>query len=264
MIIKNKYELTEKISEGTFGTVYKGRKLKNDSNVAIKINKSNVNFLKQECTIMHYLLSKKCVAVPEIYYYGLINDYYAVVMKYCELSLTTFAKTYENSPKIIENLFIQCIELMREFHEHMVIHCDIKPDNIMVSDNKLYFIDFGLSQFYIEEEDIQTERKTQITGTPRYVSPFIHQGYNYTPKDDIISLCYVFYELYNPLPWNSNGFVNNIQHEKNKEMCLLKIRCAKGVHTNSVGLTHIMNILKYCYTLPKDKNIDYDALIQQL
>ena len=93
---------------------------------------------------MHYLLSKKCVAVPEIYYYGLINDYYAVVMKYCELSLTTFAKTYENSPKIIENLFIQCIELMREFHEHMVIHCDIKPDNIMVSDNKLYFIDFTI------------------------------------------------------------------------------------------------------------------------
>ena len=263
MIIKNKYKLTEKISEGTFGTVYKGSKIKDNKDVAIKINKSNVNFLKQECTIMHYLLSKKCVAIPEIYYYGLVNDYYVLVMKYCNLSLINFVKQYETNIKIIENLFFQCIELMHEFHEHMVIHCDIKPDNIMISENKLYFIDFGLSQFYIEEDNIQTERNTQINGTPRYVSPFIHQGFNYTPKDDIISLCYVFYELYKPLPWNSSGFVNDIQHEKNKEICLRKIRCVKEEQENPY-LIHIINILKYCYTLQNDKYIDYDALLQQL
>jgi len=263
MIIKNKYELTKKISEGTFGTVYKGSKIKDNKDVAVKINKSNVNFLKQECTIMHYLLSKKCASIPEIYYYGLVNDYYVLVMKYCNLSLVNFVKQYESNIKIIENLFFQCIELMREFHEHMVIHCDIKPDNIMISENKLYFIDFGLSQFYIEEDNIQTERNTQINGTPRYVSPFIHQGFNYTPRDDIISLCYVFYELYKPLPWNSSGFVNNIQHEKNKELCLRKIRCVKEEHENSY-LMHIINILKYCYTLQDNKYIDYDALLQHV
>ncbi len=263
MIIKNKYEITEKISEGTFGAVYKGKKLKDDTDVAVKLNKSDINFLKQECTIMHYLISKKCVAVPDIYYYGLIDKYYIVVMKYCELTLSEFVVNYDNNVNIMENMFIQCIELLREFHENMVIHCDIKPDNIMVSDNRLYIIDFGLSQFYIEDDDKDTERKTQINGTPRYVSPFIHQGFNYLPKDDIISLCYVFYELYTPLPWDSRGFVNDIQHEKNKELCLNKIRCIQ-TKTDVPFLIHIINILKYCYTLDDDKQIDYDLLIQRV
>ena len=263
MIIKNKYELTEKISEGSFGTVYKGRKLKDDTEVAVKINKTNINFLKQECTIMHYLISKKCVSVPEMYYYGLIDKYYIVVMKYCQLPLSEFVAKYDNNIKIVENMFNQCIELIREFHENMVIHCDIKPDNIMVSDNKLYFIDFGLSQFYLEDDNTQTERNTQINGTPKYASPFIHQGFNYLPKDDIISLCYVFYELYTPLPWDSRGFVNDIQHEKNKEICLSKIRCVNE-NNNDPYLTHIINILKYCYTLDDDKHIDYDVLLQHV
>tara|TARA_B110000285_G_scaffold231086_1_gene298940 strand:+ start:2392 stop:3183 length:792 start_codon:yes stop_codon:yes gene_type:complete len=263
MIIKNKYEITEKISEGTFGTVYKGKKLKNNTDVAVKLNKSDINFLKQECTIMHYLISKKCVAVPDIYYYGLIDKYYIVVMKYCELTLSEFVVNYDNNVNIMENMFIQCIELLHEFHENMVIHCDIKPDNIMVSDNRLYIIDFGLSQFYIEDDDKATDRKTQINGTPRYVSPFIHQGFDYLPKDDIISLCYVFYELYTPLPWDSRGFVNDIQHEKNKELCLSKIRCIQ-TKTDVPFLIRIINILKYCYTLDDDKQIDYDLLIQRV
>ena len=184
----------------------------------------------------------------EIYYYGLVNDYYVLVMKYCNLSLVNFVKQYESNIKIIENLFFQCIELMREFHEHMVIHCDIKPDNIMISENKLYFIDFGLSQFYIEQDNIQSERNTQINGTPRYISPFIHQGLNYTPKDDIISLCYVFYELYKPLPWNSSGFVNDIQHEKNKEICL---RWRVAIHHISKHLT--TSTSNICLKVPQEE-----------
>ena len=180
-----------------------------------------------------------------------------------EVGLDNYLQMYDNNVNIMENMFIQCIELLREFHENMVIHCDIKPDNIMVSDNRLYIIDFGLSQFYIEDDDKDTERKTQINGTPRYVSPFIHQGFNYLPKDDIISLCYVFYELYTPLPWDSRGFVNDIQHEKNKELCLNKIRCIQ-TKTDVPFLIHIINILKYCYTLDDDKQIDYDLLLQRV
>jgi serine/threonine protein kinase len=264
MRIKNKYELTEMLSEGSFGCVYKGYKIKNGQSVAVKINKTDINFLKQECTIMHYLLNNKCAAIPDIYYYGLLENYYIVVMKYCELSLNDFVKMYDYNLKIMKNLFFQCVELLQEMHENMVVHCDIKPDNIMISENRLYFIDFGLSQFYVNEDGVvPTTRHTQITGTPRYVSPFIHQGYSYSPRDDIISLCYVFYELQRSLPWDSNGFVNDIQHEKNKDMCIRKIRCARDEPENTY-LAIIINVLKYCYTLDCDSSIDYKAIVQQI
>jgi serine/threonine protein kinase len=48
---------------------------------------------------------------------------------------------------------IQLVDLMERFHDQGYIHCDIKPDNIMIGDymrdqklmNKLYLIDFGIS-----------------------------------------------------------------------------------------------------------------------
>ena len=47
---------------------------------------------------------------------------------------------------------------MERFHDEGYIHCDIKPDNIMIGDymkdqklmNKLYLIDFGISQKYVD------------------------------------------------------------------------------------------------------------------
>ena len=50
------------------------------------------------------------------------------------------------------------IELLRRFHEAGYIHCDIKPDNILLGDHtkdqnlidKLYLIDFGISAPYLD------------------------------------------------------------------------------------------------------------------
>ena len=52
------------------------------------------------------------------------------------------------------------IELLRQMHNVGFIHCDIKPDNILIGDymkeeklkNKLYLIDFGISHNYLDDE----------------------------------------------------------------------------------------------------------------
>lgn len=50
------------------------------------------------------------------------------------------------------------LELIEKFHDQGYIHCDLKPDNIMIGDykkdlrlmNKIYLIDFGISQKYLD------------------------------------------------------------------------------------------------------------------
>ena len=52
------------------------------------------------------------------------------------------------------------VDLLRRFHDAGYIHCDIKPDNILLGDhmrdpkflNKLYLIDFGISATYLDKE----------------------------------------------------------------------------------------------------------------
>lgn len=49
---------------------------------------------------------------------------------------------------------IQLIERLRDLHSIGVIHNDIKPDNILIDENTgglLHLIDFGLSQYYFNE-----------------------------------------------------------------------------------------------------------------
>ena len=50
------------------------------------------------------------------------------------------------------------LDLIERFHDQGYIHCDLKPDNIMIGDykkdlrlmNKIYLIDFGISQKYLD------------------------------------------------------------------------------------------------------------------
>jgi len=259
MIIKNKYEVIEKIGEGGFGNVYKGVKMKNQEPIAIKINKLDVNVLKQECTLMHYLYCHKCCAVPEIYYYGLVENYYVCVMKYCEYNIRDFIYSHYKD-NVISTIFYQCIDLLRDFHENMVVHGDIKPHNIMIHNNKIYFIDFGLSTFYMDDNGyVENKQHRQITGSPKYVSHFIHLGNTYYPRDDIISLCFVFLEFIHELPWNTEDFVNDVNGDKNKELLNLKMRLAH-FETDNETAKKILSILNYCYSLKYNSIIDYDLL----
>ena len=50
--------------------------------------------------------------------------------------------------------------MLEKFHDEGYIHCDLKPDNIMIGDyikdpklmNKIYLIDFGISQKYVDNQ----------------------------------------------------------------------------------------------------------------
>ncbi|KAH3676116.1 hypothetical protein WICMUC_002413 [Wickerhamomyces mucosus] len=56
-------------------------------------------------------------------------------------------KIYQNSISLIKNCFIQLLDVISYCHSKGIFHCDIKPENIMVSSNgsKLIIGDFGLA-----------------------------------------------------------------------------------------------------------------------
>jgi len=78
-------------------------------------------------------------------------------------------------------------------HKHGVIHCDIKPSNIIVSSTgKAHLTDFG----FAKDLDLGAITSPDLRmGTPHYMSPEQFQGYRDDPRSDIYSVGAVFYHM---------------------------------------------------------------------
>jgi serine/threonine protein kinase len=216
-IIANKYKITECIGNGTFGCVYKGTHIKNNNTVAIKLEDKRTSYklLKRETSIMKYLYEHQCRNIPSIYWFGSVNNYMGLVIPFYECSLLQYREMKSISESKLHSIMIKCISILESIHNNMVIHRDIKPQNFMVKDGELFLIDFGLATFYLNEDKhhIPNTIGEHITGTPKYVSHFIHDGYTPSRRDDLISLGYMYIYLHSQqLPWDSLPCTNDTQY----------------------------------------------------
>lgn len=209
------YEYHEKIGQGAFGTIYKGRNIKTGELVVVKMEPfatpvTAFSSLKHESNILNILYSKNCRNIPPTYWYGTISDppRRMLVMPFYEESLEHMA-SFSNATKdtdsllslrcrndpMVNNIMRSAISIIDHVHDKYVVHRDIKPANFMIHNNELILIDFGLASFYVDRNEKHilnaTPKKTHIIGTPKYASWNVHCGEEYSRRDDLISLVYI-------------------------------------------------------------------------
>jgi|688.fasta_scaffold341276_1 serine/threonine protein kinase len=80
---------------------------------------------------------------------------------------------------------------MLYLHENRVLHRDLKPQNILLQDDKIKLCDFG----FAKKMSASTNFLRSIKGTPLYIAPEILQSKPYTHKVDIWSFGIILYEL---------------------------------------------------------------------
>ena len=216
-IIAHKYKITECIGNGSFGSVYKGTHIKNNIDVAIKMEETRTSYklLKRETSIMKYLYEHKCRNIPSVYWFGTVNNYMGLVIPFYDCSLLQYREMKSISESKLHSIMVKCISILESIHNNMVIHRDIKPQNFMVKDGELFLIDFGLATFYLNEEQYHVHNTIgeHITGTPKYVSHFIHDGCTPSRRDELISLGYMYIYLHSKqLPWDSLPSTNDTEY----------------------------------------------------
>lgn len=251
------------LGEGSFSKVYeaydeKGRQY------AIKIeNRGGTELLENEYKIQSFLLKRdeeNKYIVPIYDFFSDENKNY-MVMKRLHMSLGDVIKKIDISfdDYSIRNVAKKILETLKFIHSNNICHCDIKPENIMISDDlkNIYLVDYGLAKYY-KKNGKHIFFKTDINpaGTLRYMSVHSNHNVEISRRDDIISLGYVLVFLQRKsLPWQ------NIQKDRFKKIGEMKLDINfEELCKNCVP--ELIQYFEYCYGLGFLDEPNYDYLIK--
>jgi serine/threonine protein kinase len=207
----NNYNIIRKIGQGKFGSVFMGKHKKTQEIVAIKCESVDNDYksIKHESTILNYLYRCRCRCIPRVLYYGVYQNNVCLVMKYFEMSWEDYVKTSKIDPKQLKRFMLCAIQILQVVHKNGILHRDLKPSNFMISGKQLYLIDFGMATSFTGDFSDKPIRQ-HIVGTPKYVSYFVHCGYDSRIRDDMISLGYCYMSFLKTLPWSIENTSQNV------------------------------------------------------
>lgn len=200
MIANGRYRILEKFGQGAFGAVCRGQCTKTDKNYAVKMEHidSGTNLIKHESTVLFFLQQEKCKNIPYVYYYGFQSPYTCMVISYFDQGSLNVWKHYLHTEEKID-WWDTMMETFEFIHKAGIVHRDLKPAHFIRNRNHEWqLIDFGLATSFLDENQLHVEdnTKTTIIGSPNYVSLYVHQGHTHVRRDDFLSLCYIFAELF--------------------------------------------------------------------
>ena len=198
-ILGNRYELLEKIGEGGMSYVYRARCRILDRIVAVKILKEEFS---QDLSFVSKFKTEALAAarlshpnIVNIYDVGQQDDIYYIVMEYVE-GKTLKELIAEQGPLNYEtaiDIAVMICDGIGHAHEKGIIHKDIKPHNILITNNGMVKVaDFGIAQA-ISKKTITFGGN--IVGSVHYISPEQAKGEPLTPATDIYSVGCVLYEM---------------------------------------------------------------------
>ncbi len=201
----------------------------------VPFNEENKNFVMKEIEILQKLESDLVVRIESVWIednYLKIDDYKIekyksyvstlevfepnktlllhIQMELCSMTLKELIRKLNNELNrkpnevmtplgyhISSEIFNEILESVDYLHKQNVIHRDLKPNNILITDGIngrfVKIADFGLAT--IHDSDGQTH--TKYKGTIRYAAPEVMRTRNYDMKADIYSLGVILQELFN-------------------------------------------------------------------
>jgi cyclin-dependent kinase len=206
MVMKSKldkYEKLEKLGEGTYGVVYKAQDKVSKELFALKKirleseDEGIPSTAIREIALLKELQHPNVVRIHDVIH---TNKKLILVFEYVDTDLKKFMNQFDKGmdAKVIKSLLYQLVRGVAHCHQMKVLHRDLKPQNLLVSqEGVLKLGDFGLARAF----GIPVKNYTNEVVTLWYRAPDILLGSkNYSTSVDIWSIGCIMVEMYNQKP----------------------------------------------------------------
>jgi serine/threonine protein kinase len=199
-LLGKRYQLLEQIGAGGMANVFRARDLMLERYVAIKVLRQDYSHIPAfEARFRHEARAAANLSHPNIvtvHDFGMDDGQLYIVMENVpgkDLKTLIRQKGRFSEAEAIP-LMVQACAGVGYAHRAGLVHCDIKPHNLLVTpDQRLKVTDFGIARalatIYPEE------RSEVVWGSPQYFSPEQARGEAPSPASDVYSLGVVLYEL---------------------------------------------------------------------
>ena len=198
-VLDQRYELLERVGGGGMADVYKAQDRLLDRPVAVKI--LHAQFQSDEEFIEKFHREAQAAArlshpnIVNIYDVGASGDDHYIVMEY--VPGRTLKELIQQrghlAPEEALTITGEIAEALAHAHANGLVHCDIKPHNILMMNGQTAKVaDFGIARAVTESTMTYSGN---VIGSVHYFSPEQAKGTMITPKSDVYSLGVVLYEM---------------------------------------------------------------------
>ena len=200
----NEYKILRNIKSGGFGQVFLCERLKDKEKFALKTMLSvfpaseEYNAFQNEMNLAKSINNENANKY-EFMHDGRVFDKYTpyIIMEFANqgslndlIKKKRISKTFFTNDEL-DSMFLQLARGMAHINS-VLVHRDIKPDNILIKDNVLKITDFGLAKY---SEAATRSITFKHYGTEPYCAPEVWRNEKNTIAMDIYSMGIVFYEL---------------------------------------------------------------------
>ena len=201
LVFDHRYEVQQKIGVGGMADVYRGKDTLLGRPVAIKILHQNfgsdqdfVARFKREAQAAGKLNHPNVVSMYDV---GFDQGFHYIIMEYVSgCTLKEYIQHHGDQVTVQEAVKITVAIAEGLEHAHMmgIVHCDVKPHNILITDSgRVKVTDFGIARAINSATTMMYTNS--VMGSAHYISPEQASGKSVNVSTDIYSLGVVLYEL---------------------------------------------------------------------
>jgi len=197
------YRLARLIRVGNSCQVWEAIESSTGERFALKVlrpdfrnDKTELTFLKNEYDIAAQLSHPNVIKVYKLVMEG--NAPFIALELFSELNMKqALRRGPESLAYMLDKIIVQSSEALYYMHSKNFVHCDVKPDNFLVSrDGEVKLIDFTISQkMKTGLARLLSGRAKNVQGTLSYMAPEQIRGESLDQRADVYSFGCVLFEL---------------------------------------------------------------------